>query len=98
MRDQMRGHTRSQDIGEQIPIIGFEDLPGDAAIRTHQVDDVARERREVSASGARIENDAQRLLNPAPARFRNVREHVIDMRMSPECGDDAENEIIKGDF
>src|ERR1035437_3172016 len=48
--------------------------------------------------GEGIENNAKGLFNPLPAASRDVRQHIIDMRVAPKGGSNAENEIIDHDL
>jgi hypothetical protein len=95
---QTGGKTRTQDCGDEIAKIRFQDSAGDTTIRAHQIDDIAGQRREVAASGQWIENNAKGLFNPLPAASRDVRQHIIDMRVAPKGGSNAENEIIDHDL
>ena len=98
VRRQTGGKTRTQDCGEEIAKIRFQDSAGDTTIRAHQIDDIAGQRREVAASGQWIENNAKGLFYPLPAASRDVSQHIVDMRVAPKGGSNAENEIIDRDL
>ena len=98
VRRQTGGKTRTKDCGEEIAKIRFQDSAGDTTIRAHQIHDIAGQRREVAASGQWIENNANGLFYLLPATFRDVRQHIVNMRVAPKGSSNVENEIIDRDL
>src|ERR1019366_1940787 len=95
---QKRGQAGTQDLAEEIAKIWLHNSACDAAIGAHQIDDIACKRRQVATCGQGIENCAQSLLHPLPARAGDMRQQVANMRMAPKGGNHEENQIADGDL
>ncbi len=92
------GSLRRQGLGEQCLKIGLENAPCDAAVGTHQFDNVLGERRKVIKRRQWIKNDPKRLSDSFPFPVADMSQNVVNVRMIPEDGDHRLCEFLKIEF
>src|SRR5664279_3610763 len=93
MADQPLGMVRLKNPAQNGLEVGLHDPTGDAAIGTHQIDDVLVEGRKAAARRRQIKNGVERSLHLRPVGTRNVGQDVTEVRMEPKGNERSERQF-----
>jgi hypothetical protein len=87
------GHGRLKNPAQNGLEVGLHDPTGDAAIGTHQIDDVLVEGRKAAVRRRQIKNGVERSLHLRPVGTRNVGQDVTEVRMEPKGNERSERQF-----